>query len=96
MTFAEFRDALRTGTIENDAAWRAYDLEGSMRPIYPSKALKRLGLAYAGELAIPEFMARYGYQDREQAVRDLGLWWLWNLVDDNRYVVGLKLRGLRP
>lgn len=52
-----------------------------------------LKLAYAGELAIPEFMARYGIQKEWEAKRILGSWWLWSAIDAGR-AVRVPLRRL--
>lgn len=97
MTFPEFLHAFTTGTLEDDAAWRAYDIIPFMKRIgghqrigYVRGALKRLGMAYAGELALPEFCARYGV-DLAEAPTLLGAWWLWSGIDAGRRM-GVPLR----
>lgn len=89
MTFREFLASWLgdNGTLDSDAAWRAYDIPSvPSHHAYIRKALKALGLAYAGELALPEFMARYGLTDRAQAEHALTAWWLWSQIDAGRRV----------
>lgn len=100
MTFPEFLAAYRNGALDRDAAWRAYDIPTAVRrniatgkPTYVRGALKALKLAYAGELAMPEFCARYGV-DLGAAPLILGAWWLWSAIDAGRAVrVPLRLAG---
>lgn len=98
MTFREFlHNWLGRGvSLDYDAAWRAYDIPAVVRPRHVSKALKALKLAYAGEHAIPQFMALYGLGDRAEAEALLGQWWVWSQVDAGRPVQGLKRRGRLP
>lgn len=100
MTFPEFLYAVQTGEINKDAAWRAYDIMGAAKSghtrrgkkaRYVEYALKRLGMAYAGELALSEFCARYAV-DAEAAPTLLGAWWLWSGIDAGR-AMGVPLRG---
>lgn len=91
MTFSEFKDKYLAGTLWDDAAWRAYDIEAAVKPLHVRKALKMMGLAYAGELAIPEFCARYGLT-REVAEPLLGAYWLWSLVSSQRAYPRVPLR----
>lgn len=88
MTFPEFMMKYFAGTMDTDAGWRAYDIEkyaGSIAKMkYMRSALKKLGLAYAGELALPEFCARYGVEI-EAAPLLLACFWIWSLVDENRF-----------
>ncbi len=92
MTFPEFLRAWREGTLDEDAAWRAYDILAHVRHVqaqhismaYQRSALKALKLAYAGELALPEFMARYGFENRSEATLILGCWWVWSGIDAGR------------
>lgn len=98
MTFPEFLSAYENNTLGRDAAWRAYDIASAVRPIHIRGALKVLKLQYAGELAIPEFMARYGIPDRAKAQMLLGAWYLWSALDAGRAVrVPLRAReGTHP
>lgn len=84
MTFTEFKEKYLAGLLDCDAAWRAYDIPSvATHPAYVKKALKLLKLAYAGELAIPEFCARYGVS-LEEARPLLGSWFLWSMIDQGR------------
>lgn len=96
MSFNQFLFKHRNGTLYEDAGWRAYDFYASVQARHVRKALKKLGLAYAGELAIPHFMALYDLQDREAAMKLVGGWWLWSQVDQGRHVVGLVKRAGTP
>jgi hypothetical protein len=97
MKFNQFLFKWRENTLHTDPAWRAYDFPGSVRPRFVQKALKSLGLTYAGELAIPQFMSLYDVPTAEEARLILGSWWLWSLVDDGRQITrgphGLKRRA---
>jgi hypothetical protein len=84
MTFTEFKDKYLAGTLDTDPAWRGYDIMAAIKPNHTQKALKLLKLTYAGELAIPEFCARYPDVPREQASRLLAAYWLWALIDSQR------------
>lgn len=92
MTFREFLYAWSDGTLDKDAAWRAYDILAHVRHsrskhqknVYQRNALKALKLMYAGELALPEFMARYGVEDRSEAEDILGCWWVWSGIAAGR------------
>lgn len=75
MTFADFLRSYRADTLDDFAGWRAYDIQGNVRPAHTQAALKLLGFTYAGELAVPEVMARYGLTDRPEAEAILGAWW---------------------
>lgn len=86
MTFPEFLEAYESGNLEQDAAWRAYDIPVAVRPVHIRSALKQLRLQYAGELAIPEFQARYGITERWRAEGILGAWYLWSAIDAGRAV----------
>jgi hypothetical protein len=101
VTFREFLFAWRDGTLNRDAAWRAYDILAFARlariskhrkGVFQASALKSLKLSYAGELALPEFMARYGIEDREEAQDILGCWWLWLGLSQGRRM-GVPLRA---
>lgn len=94
MTFKEFLHAYQTNALDRDAAWRAYDIPAAVKPGHIRSALKALKLAYAGELALPEFMARYGVPTREQAQAVLGAWWLWSVIDAGR-AMRVPLRATR-
>lgn len=88
MTFYEFLAKWRNGTLSTDAAWRAYAIEEYVRmnrikAKHVMYALKALKLAYAGELAIPEFCARYDVP-RDEAPHLLSCWHLWSLLDRGR------------
>lgn len=96
MNFNRFMFKYRDGTLDDDAAWRAYDFIASVKDRHVRKALKALGLAYAGELAVPHFMALYGFEDRTEATLLVGAWWLWSQVDSGRAVVGLVRRAGKP
>lgn len=100
MTFNQFIRKYREGTLDDDAAWRAYDFKASVKDRHVKKALKAIGLAYAGELAVPHFMALYSMplegMSRVEAETALGAWWLWSQVDAGRAVVGLVRRPGKP
>jgi hypothetical protein len=100
MTFAEFLHAVHTGEIQKDAAWRAYDIMGAAleshtrkgkKSRYVEHALKRMGMTYAGELALSEFCARYDVEP-EAAPTLLAAWWLWSGIDAGRRMA-VPLRG---
>lgn len=102
MTFPEFLAAYRAGTLNQDAAWRAYDIAGNVSTRVTSSinrltyyALKRLGMSYAGELALPEFMARYAISTPEEARTILACWWLWSGIDAGR-AMGVPKRSFLP
>lgn len=97
MNFAQFVHKYRTGGLDDDAAWRAYDFKSSVKPRHIKSALKALNLSYAGEHAIPQFMALYALplegMSRVEAETALGAWWLWSQVDaGRRYLTGLIRR----
>lgn len=92
MTFNEFLSAWQAGTLEQDAAWRAYDIRGSYRSSHVASALKALNLKYAGELAMSEFCARYNVKPQD-ASAILGSWWLWHLLSRGRPVRRIPLRS---
>lgn len=92
MNFNQFLFKYHEGTLDTDAAWRAYDFMASVRDRHVRKALKQLGLTYAGELAVPQFMALYDLEDRTQATLLVGAWWLWTQVDRGARVMGLVRR----
>lgn len=85
MTFREFLAAWRGNTLVESATWRAYDFENYVCARHVRKALKALSLSYAGEHAIPEFMARYALTDRKEAEIMVGAWWLMVQIDENRH-----------
>lgn len=84
MTFKEFLYKYREGTLDTDAAWRAYDIESSINAGHVGKALKALGFGYAGDLALSTFMAQYGIADRREAWRALAYWWLLTQINLGR------------
>jgi hypothetical protein len=85
MNFNQFLFAWREGTLWSDAAWRAYDIPAVVKRRHAKYALKALGLAYAGELAISHFMALYEVPSRQDAQAVLGSWWLWSQIDRGRH-----------
>lgn len=84
MTFPEFVERYLAGTLDVDAGWRGHDIPAAIKPNHATKALKKLGLTYAGELALPEFCARYPQVPKDQATRLLACWYLWAMVDEGR------------
>lgn len=103
MNFKDFLAAWRAGTLSQDTAWRGYNVPGlvlavvpNRRVVYMRSALKMLKLTYAGELAIPEFMARYEIPDRAEAERFILSWWVWSRVSAGRRVRGLQKTGYPP
>jgi len=59
--------------------------------MHTRKGLKKLGLTYAGELALSEFCARYDV-DVEAAPLILGAYWLWSLIASGRAFPRVPLR----
>lgn len=84
MNFNQFLFKWREGTLDTDPAWRAYDFPAAVKPRHVQKALKSLGLVYAGELAIPQFMRLYSVETPEDARAVLGCFFLWTQVDQGR------------
>ena len=98
MTFREFLAAWYAGTLDQDAGWRGYEIVAHVqhsrskhqKNTYEKNALKALKLTYAGELALPEFMARYGLKDRSEASLILGCWWVWSGINAGRRMGAAK------
>jgi hypothetical protein len=86
MTFKEFVVAWRDNTLDRDAAWRAYDIPAVVNRRRTLNGIRKLGLAYAGELAIPEVMAQYSIASRIEAERMLGSWYVWGQIAAGRFV----------
>jgi hypothetical protein len=85
MNFRQFLYAYREGKLDQDAAWRAYDILAiAGRSTHVRSALKALGMAYAGEHAMSEFMARYEVWSPDEARVILGAWWLWSGISAGR------------
>jgi hypothetical protein len=76
MSFKDFIDDYRDGSINNNVTWRAYDIESAVRPSHIRNALSRLGYLYAGELAIPTVQAHYKIESLDSTRALLGYWWL--------------------
>lgn len=95
MTFAEFLAKYRDGSLEELAEWRAYDFMAPQRmaEYYVRKALKQLGLRYAGELAVGEVEARYGVRGDEPTCSLLIAWHLWQRVARGERIRNLPLRA---
>jgi hypothetical protein len=84
MDFKDFLAKWRTNMLDTDATWRSYEILKAAGPEHVPKALKALGLGYAGDLALPHFMALYGVNDRLEAEAMLGSWWLLNRLSKSR------------
>jgi len=95
VTFKEFIDAYADGSVENYPSWRSYDIERMVRTVYHIRALKALGLAYAGELGLSEVAHRYGLASTSETRRLLGMWWVLSQIEGG-HRVHLRSRHRRP
>lgn len=87
MTFNQFLTLHRANGLNVDAAWRAYDIPGSVRELHTRHALKYLNFAYAGENALSQCMAWFGMTcTAEEARAILGAWWLWSQIAAGRHM----------
>lgn len=87
----------RTDTLQDDVTWRAYNFEAAVKPRHIRRALKQLGLEYAGELGVQHFKALYEIGDAEPVNAILGLWWLWRARSlGGRPRVPLRSKELLP
>lgn len=91
-TFRDFIAMYNTITLNTNMTWRAYDIVPSIKERHVRMALKNLGLSYAGELALPEAMARYGLK-RKECYEVLGAWWLLSQIEGGR-LMKVPLRGV--
>jgi hypothetical protein len=76
ISFKEFIDAYKDGSIEDNITWRAYDLKYAIMPTHTKKAIRALGYAYASEHAIPTIQAHYELASVNETEALLGYWWL--------------------
>lgn len=92
-SFNRFKHMWDDKTLQNDVTWRAYDIPAALREKHATAALKALGLSYAGEHAMVQFMALYEVRDPRLAPKILGGWWLWSRLAQGRRIRGVKLRS---
>lgn len=92
MKFAEFIGRWHDGSLHDIASWRAYAVEENISPAHIISALKMLGLTYAGDLAMPQFMASYGLTNKEESRTMLGAWYRLKMIEDGRRIMA-KPRG---
>ena len=93
MTFGEFITAYKDGSIFKDVGWRAYNIEGSVKPKFVLDALKYLGYAYAGEHALSTIAGIYSLDTADEARTLLGYWWAFKRVDEH---IGRRVIPFRP
>lgn len=85
MAFPEFVRAYSSGSILEDASWRAYDIAGMVEDTDVAKALKFLGYEHVSSLAVD-----YGIAHELRAKHLLGLWWVWRSIATGQRRKGLK------
>lgn len=80
-TFAEFILRYNNGSITDDAAWRAYDIEGMARPKHADAALPLVGYNKSRKRhpfhAVAGF---YGLGSASRAEYLLRLWYVWRAI----------------
>lgn len=88
-SFKDFIAKYNNGSILEDAAWRAYDIEKMMTRRRAIEALKILGYRELNLFGFDRCAQDYGLRSIAQAQQLLGLWWTWQ-----RIALGEAKRGL--
>lgn len=80
-TFAEFVRRYNAGTLTEDAAWRAYDIESMAKPKHSQAALPLIG--YNKSLKRHPYSgvaSKYGIGSTARAEYMLGIWYVWRAI----------------
>lgn len=94
-SFKDFIIAYNGGSLHNDAAWRAYNIEATVRECSTADGLRTLGYSAAkpARYAVMCKLAQeYGIATPVQAEHLVGLWQSWARVANGRRSRGLILR----
>jgi hypothetical protein len=93
--FREFVAMYNDGSIVNDAAWRAYDIEKMVTPQHVLGAASRMHVKYLGRTVahiVPTVAAEYGLSSPTRAAHLMGLWYVWANIACGRRKTRLILR----
>jgi hypothetical protein len=74
LSFNEFVEKYNDGTIHEDAAWRAYDIEGMVTLTKTIRALKRIGIRAPGLMGVQEAKALFYLHTDIETEKLLGMW----------------------
>lgn len=77
LSFREFVPKFNDGTIVEDAAWRAYDIEKMATQRKALDALKTLGYRELNLFGLDKCSRDYGLKGVNHARQLLSLWWTW-------------------
>lgn len=83
MHFKDFVSRYNDGSILEDAAWRAYDIEGMALDNHAYEALKLIQVPHRGSLnpAYARVAAWYdGVRSADRAKMLLGYWYVWRSI----------------
>lgn len=82
-TFADFLQRYNDGTLVDDAAWRAYDIEGMAKVRHAQAALPLIG--YNPSLKRHPYSgvaSKYGLSSTARAEYLLGIWYVWRGISN--------------